>query len=95
MTKCENSVRIIEIDKTMKDSKMTKCKQYALIYQNVSIEYTGYFESVKKCIQYVKNRYGSSADEVLVRAVYPQVENEYYSVKTGKVVKNVNFGITL
>ena len=63
-------------------------KQYVLLLDNVSIEYTGYFESVRKCITYVKKRYGSSANDVLVRAVYPKLENEYYSVKTGKVVKN-------
>ena len=61
-------------------------KQFSLLLDNVSIEYTGYFKNVKECIKYTKKRYGSSADLLLIRAVYPKVENEYYSVKTGKVV---------
>lgn len=65
---------------------MTKCKQYVLLLDNVSIEYTGYFESVNKCIQYVRKRYGASSNGVLIRAVYPKLENEYFCVQTGKVV---------
>jgi len=60
-------------------------KQYVLIYEGDDIEYTGYFETVKKCITYVRKRYGTNT-EVVIRAVYPVVENEYYSVKTGKLV---------
>ena len=66
---------------------MSKMKQFVLLLDGVSIEYTGYFESVKKCITYVKKRYGSSSDLVIIRAVYPEVENEYFSVKTGKRVR--------
>ena len=61
-------------------------KQFVLLLDGVSIEYTGYFESVKKCITYTKKRYGSSSDLILIRAVYPKLENEYFSVKTGKKV---------
>jgi hypothetical protein len=61
-------------------------KQFVLLLDNVDIEYTGYFKNEKECIKYTKKRYGSSADLLLIRAVYPKVENEYYSVKTGKIV---------
>ena len=62
-------------------------KQYVLLLDNVDIEYTGYFESVNKCITYTKKRYGKTADLLLIRSVYPKLENEYFSVKTGKIVK--------
>jgi hypothetical protein len=62
-------------------------KQFELIYDGVGIEYTGYFKSEKECITYTKKRYGSSSDVMKIRAVYPTLENVYYSVKTGKVVK--------
>ena len=61
-------------------------KQYSLLLDGVSIEYTGYFKSVNQCITYTKKRYGKSAELLLIRAVYPIVENEYYSVKTGQIV---------
>ena len=55
-------------------------KQYVLLLDNVDIEYTGYFESVNKCITYTKKRYGKTADLLLIRSVYPKLENEYFSV---------------
>lgn len=61
-------------------------KQFVLLLDDVSIEYTGYFKNEKECITYTKKRYGKSADGILIRAVYPVLENVYFSVKTGKVV---------
>ena len=61
-------------------------KQFVLLLDGLGIEYTGYFKNEKECIKYTKKRYGSSADLLLIRAVYPVVENEYFSVKTGKIV---------
>jgi hypothetical protein len=63
-------------------------KQFVLLFDGVDIEYTGYFKSEKECITYTKNRYKKHADAILIRAVYPKLENEYFSVKTGKVVQN-------
>jgi hypothetical protein len=62
-------------------------KQYSLLFDGVSIEYTGYFKSVEDCIAYTRKRYKNGGDGILIRAVYPVVENEYYSVKTGKKLK--------
>lgn len=61
-------------------------KQFVLLLDNVDIEYTGYFKTEKDCITYTKKRYGKSADGILIRSVYPRLENVYYSVKTGKIV---------
>ena len=61
-------------------------KQFVLLLDGVDIEYTGYFKNVNQCIQYTKKRYSKHADLMQIRAVYPKVENEYYSVKTGEIV---------
>ncbi len=61
-------------------------KQFVLLLDNVDIEYTGYFKSEKECITYTRKRYKTHADVMQIRAVYPKLENVYYSVKTGKVI---------
>ncbi len=61
-------------------------KQFVLLLDNVDIEYTGYFKSEKECITYTRKRYKTHADVMKIRAVYPKLENVYYSVKTGKIV---------
>ncbi len=61
-------------------------KQFVLLLDNVDIEYTGYFKSEKECITYTRKRYKTHADVMQIRAVYPKLENVYYSVKTGKIV---------
>lgn len=61
-------------------------KQFVLLLDNVDIEYTGYFKSEKECITYTRKRYKTHADVMRIRAVYPKLENVYYSVKTGKIV---------
>ncbi len=64
-------------------------KQFVLIYDGVSIEHTGYFKTVNQCIQYTRKRYKNNGKGILIRAVYPTVENEYFSVETGKIVDRV------
>lgn len=61
-------------------------KQFVLLLDNVDIEYTGYFKSEKECITYTRKRYKAHADVMQIRAVYPKLENVYYSVKTGKII---------
>jgi hypothetical protein len=61
-------------------------KQFELIFDGVSIEYTGYFKNEKECITYTKKRYKNGGEGILIHAVYPVLENVYYCVKTGKVV---------
>lgn len=63
-------------------------KQFVLLLDNVDIEYTGYFKSEKECIKYTKARY-KQADLMLIRSVYPVLEDVYYSVKTGTIVEKV------
>jgi hypothetical protein len=61
-------------------------KQFVLLFEDVAIEYTGYFKSEKECIQYTKKRYKNGGEGILIRAVYPVLEDVYYCVKTGKKV---------
>ncbi len=61
-------------------------KQFVLLLDNVDIEYTGYFKSEKECITYTRKRYKTHADLMRIRAVYPKLENVYYSVKTGEII---------
>lgn len=61
-------------------------KQFVLLHENVAIEYTGYFKSENECIQYAQKRYKNDGDGILIRAVYPVLENVYYCVKSGKKV---------
>ena len=63
-------------------------KQFALLYEGVAIEYTGSFKSEKECIQYTRKRYKNNGEGILIRAVYPELENVYYCVQTGEVVKH-------
>jgi hypothetical protein len=65
---------------------MQQMKQFELIFDGVSIEYTGYFKSEKECITYTRKRYKTHADVMRIRAVYPKLENVYYSVKTGEII---------
>ena len=61
-------------------------KQFALIYDGMTIEHTGYFKNEKECITYTKKRYKNGGEGILIRAVYPVLENVYYCVKSGKKV---------
>ena len=64
-------------------------KQFVLLFDDVAIEHTGYFKSEKECIQWVQKRYKDNGDGILIRSVYPVLENEYFSVKTGKLVNTL------
>ena len=54
-------------------------KQYAIYFEGIAIEYTGYFESVTKVRQYLVKRYGAQPG-VSFRAVYPTVEGKFYTM---------------
>ena len=54
-------------------------KQYSVLYNGRSIEYTGYFKSVAAVRRYLKQRYSDSAG-ITFRAVYPELEEKIYHV---------------
>ena len=58
---------------------MTKCKQYAVMYNGVSVEYTGYFKTPGAVRKYLKARY-SDCNGLTFRAVYPTLEEKIYAV---------------
>lgn len=54
-------------------------KQYAVMYNGVSVEYTGYFKTPGAVRKYLKARY-SDVVGVTFRAVYPTLEEKVYHV---------------
>ena len=54
-------------------------KQYSVLYDGMSIEFTGYFKTVSAVRKYLKQRY-SDCTKITFQAVYPVVEKEIYKV---------------
>lgn len=54
-------------------------KQYSVLYDGMSIEFTGYFKSVASVRKYLKQRY-SDCSLITFRAVYPVLEEKVYHV---------------
>ena len=56
-------------------------RQYAIYFQNMPVEYTGYFKSIGAVRKYLKQRY-SDLTEVTFKVVYPQekMDGKVYSV---------------
>ena len=55
-------------------------KQYAIYFEDMAIEYTGYFKSVNAVRKYLRERYNDNGAGLTFRAVYPEVENKFYKV---------------
>jgi hypothetical protein len=53
-------------------------KQYAVYFEGMAVEYTGYFKTPAAVRKYLKARYKNSG--ITFRAVYPVVETKVYSV---------------
>lgn len=54
-------------------------KQYSVLYNGRSIEYTGYFKTVSAVRKYLKQRY-SDCTNITFRAIYPELEDKIYHV---------------
>ena len=57
-------------------------KQYAVYFQNMPVEYTGYFKSIDAIRKYLRARYKDNGSGLTFKVVYPQekIDNKIYSV---------------
>lgn len=55
-------------------------KQYAVFYMDTPIEYTGYFKSIAAVRKYLKARYAGNGFGLRFKAIYPTVEEKFYTV---------------
>jgi hypothetical protein len=55
-------------------------KQYAILFQGMAVEYTGYFKTLSEVKKYIKSRYPSNLSDITFKAVYPKVEEKIYAV---------------